>query len=299
MLFVKRKETSQVTSIDQISSAEVTHAVEDEGPAALPELQHNLRLLVELTESDIHKLTREIEHTKNTAVHLSKERDRAAKVLQREGEDIAATEDVCEMIEKCEIQLNERKKSHASVDERLSLVEKVFEHLLAKYPKHVQQLQLTKLAAAWGWPLFKALMHTWQPLDAPNELVYKHLATWKMLFHSGGDTDVFMRLLHEIVLDRVRLIVSSQWRVRQYEPTVRLFESLKQVVPPRLYQDVLGQLVVPVLKRAVEAWNPRVDPVPLQNWIHPWLGVIKQYTLEPVHQVCVDPLESIVMVFSR
>ena len=44
----------------------------------MPELQHNLRLLVDLAEADIRKIDGRLRHAQDTAVLLGREQPRAA-----------------------------------------------------------------------------------------------------------------------------------------------------------------------------------------------------------------------------
>ena len=36
-------------------------------------------------------------------------------------------------------------------------------------------------------------------------------------------------------------------------------------------KNFLQTLVLPKLKADVDSWNPRIDPLPLHSWLHPWL----------------------------
>ena len=51
----------------------------------------------------------------------------------------------------------------------------------------------------------------------------------------------------------------------------RLYEAWEAVLPADCLQQLLHTLVLPKLKAEVEGWNPRVDPVPIHAWMHPWL----------------------------
>lgn len=76
------------------------------------------------------------------------------------------------------------------------------------------------------------------------------------------------------MVPKIRLAISSQWRVRETEAVLRLLDSVRVLCPPEIYGSVLSQLIVPRLKHEIGQWNPRADPVAVHTWILPWHGVI-------------------------
>ena len=48
----------------------------------------------------------------------------------------------------------------------------------------------------------------------------------------------------------------------------------KPLVSAALFANILDQLVLPKLRRAIEQWNPRRDSTPIHHWTHPWLPVV-------------------------
>ncbi len=43
------------------------------------------------------------------------------------------------------------------------------------------------------------------------------------------------------------------------------------MLSPGVTKNICEQLIMPRLERAVEAWSPTADVVPLHMWLHPWL----------------------------
>ncbi len=76
----------KVTSLDKITSGSTSLGwTPTASQSSLPELQHNVKLLVELTETDIHRLHREHKHAQDAVQMLEHERDELeARVIQEE-----------------------------------------------------------------------------------------------------------------------------------------------------------------------------------------------------------------------
>jgi tuftelin-interacting protein 11 len=51
------------------------------------------------------------------------------------------------------------------------------------------------------------------------------------------------------------------------------------VLPEFILDNIIDQLVLPKINRAVSDWNPRTDPVMIHKWILPWLSTMKAYRL--------------------
>jgi tuftelin-interacting protein 11 len=72
---------------------------------AVPELYHNLKLLVELTEQDIHRLDKDRKSVELSVDQLSKEKSQLEHVVKQESEQIGRVEEMLTVIESAQARL--------------------------------------------------------------------------------------------------------------------------------------------------------------------------------------------------
>lgn len=56
-------------------------------------------------------------------------------------------------------------------------------------------------------------------------------------------------------------------------------EEWEPVLPRFVYENIINQLVLPKITRAVSDWNPRTDPILIHTWVHPWFPTLKAWRL--------------------
>ncbi|KAM6423077.1 tuftelin-interacting protein 11 [Liasis olivaceus] len=309
-LSAPQKELAQVKVIDMTgreqkvyysySQISQKHNVPEDGPQqqlpplgkdarmqtfSLPELEHNLQLLIDLTEQEIIQNDRQLQYERDMVVNLTHEIEKMAKVLSREEADIRNLSEVLELVEDCE------RRMQPNCEDPLTLPEcvKVFETLQDKYYEEYQMSDRVDLAVAIVFPLVKDYFKNWDPLKdctSGTEI----LAKWKtllendqLLSHSAQDlsSDAFHRLMWETWMPYVRNIV-AQWQPRNCIPIVDFLDSWRHIIPVWILDNILDQLIFPKLQKEVENWNPLTDTVPIHSWIHPWLPLM-QARLEPLY----------------
>ena len=75
----------------------------------------------------------------------------------------------------------------------------------------------------------------------------------------------------QAVLPHVRTALVSRWSPRSPAPAAALLSALSPFLAPWMRENVARQLVLPRVQQAVQAWDPRTDPVPVHEWLHPLL----------------------------
>jgi tuftelin-interacting protein 11 len=153
------------------------HSVPDDGPPlsqlppgpgkeakapgfALPELEHNLQLLIELTEQEIIQSDRQLQYERDMVVTLSHELDKMAEVLEHEECVIANLSKVLAMVEECERRLQPHCADPLTLDE----CARVFQTLQDKYHEEYRMSDRVDLAVAIVYPLVKEYFKEWDPL---------------------------------------------------------------------------------------------------------------------------------------
>uniref|UniRef100_A0A8C5PIU2 Tuftelin-interacting protein 11 n=1 Tax=Leptobrachium leishanense TaxID=445787 RepID=A0A8C5PIU2_9ANUR len=299
-----QKEISQVKVIDMTgreqkvyySYSQIAHKhnVPEEGSSqagkeeklqgfVLPELEHNLQLLIDMTEQEIIQNDRQLQYEKDMVVNLTHELGKLNEVLEHEEKAIYNLSQVLQTVEECE------QRMQPYCDNPLTLTEcaQIFEMLQEKYYEEYKMSGRADLAVAIVYPLMKDFFKEWNPLKDPTYGM-DIMAKWKDLLeeghlsHSAHDAslDPYHRLLWEVWIPFLRNII-SQWQPRNCAPMVDFLDSWVHLLPVWVLDNILDQLIFPKLQKEVENWNPLTDTVPIHSWIHPWLPLM-QSRLEPL-----------------
>ncbi len=263
---------------------------EEEGHAAaggppMPELQHNLQLLVDLTEADIRKLDARLQHEQDTATILAKDKQRLETEVERQADALQRLAEVQEEVARWQV---------AGAQAALPELQSAYSSLKQRCPEEYVLYGLTALALAQALPRLAALMHGWSPLAAPSQGL-EEFSAWRPLLQSDAqrsavlstaatnvEADPFALLSLEVLLPPLRSAVLNQWQPRDPEPLLSLVELWAPVLPPVVLHHLLDSSVMPKIRAAVDSWEPRKETVPIHAWIHPWLPHLGQQ-LEQVY----------------
>ncbi|KMQ91009.1 tuftelin-interacting protein 11-like protein [Lasius niger] len=238
---------------------------------ALPELLHNLNLLVDMCEQDIIQNDRRMRHLNDRVVALEAEKKNLSKVVDQHGQLIDTLENVLVIVDKLMNETNE-----------LSLQEtaETFKNLQDNYYEEYKMYELGELASSFVMPKIKDCLLSWNPLMQPKQPI-KLFEQWKCILENGTSTTLQTRTMHpydQLVwnawMPSIRGAI-EQWTCRQPDPLIELIEYWMPLLPNWILENILDLLVLPKLTLEVEEWNPLTDTVPIHTWIHPWLPLLR------------------------
>ena len=81
----------------------------------------------------------------------------------------------------------------------------------------------------------------------------------------------FESLLWNIWLPKVRTSINNDWSPDSPQSAVKLYEVWSSFLPPFVHDNLLDQLILPKIQKAVMDWNARHTKVSLQAIVFPWL----------------------------
>jgi tuftelin-interacting protein 11 len=80
----------------------------------------------------------------------------------------------------------------------------------------------------------------------------------------------FESLLWKVWLSKVRSSINNDWSPEDPHPAVRLYESWRTILPQFIRDNLLDQLVLPKLLKAIAEWSPKESTISLEALFFPW-----------------------------
>ncbi|XP_072987699.1 septin and tuftelin-interacting protein 1 homolog 1 [Typha latifolia] len=275
----------QVKVLTSLEHLNVEDAMKD-NEVPMPELQYNVRLIVDTTEVDIQKLDRDLRREREKVASLSKEKAKIMMEETRQRKQLLVMETIAGVLE----QVEEDNSSGALTLESLL---GTFGDLKEKFGEDYKLCNLSCIACAFAYPLFIRVFQGWEPLQNPLHGL-KLMSLWRDLLQSDQPFDYsdgvavspYAQLVSEVVLPAVRISGTNTWQARDPEPMLRFLESWDRLLPPVVLQSILENVVMPKLSTAVDSWDPRRETVPIHVWVHPWLPLLGQRLETLYHTIC-------------
>eukprot|EP00878_Enallax_costatus_P018396 GHUV01019364.1.p1 GENE.GHUV01019364.1~~GHUV01019364.1.p1 ORF type:complete len:861 (+),score=252.13 GHUV01019364.1:619-3201(+) len=262
-----------VTDLEQLNAAagDGTAADAAAGPP-MPELHHNMSLLVSLTESQLRRFDASLQHQQDTAALLVQEKERLEK-------EVAAAAAASQRLHALTAQL-QAVQSAPTGSISLDQLQAEYASMAASYPEEYVLYSLPAAALSQVLPLLGQLLAGWQPLVNPS-LGVEQIQAWKGLLESEGsrqavlgsweDTeDPYGMLVMELVMPPIRTAI-SHWEPRHPEPLLAWLDLWRPLLPRGAAQQLLQGLILPRIAAAVESWDPTRETQPIHAWVHPWL----------------------------
>ncbi|KAF8475909.1 GC-rich sequence DNA-binding factor-like protein-domain-containing protein [Kalaharituber pfeilii] len=281
-----------------------------------PEEEERLKL-ARMARRDLESFAAEWKGIQEKKAYIDMEELRLTKEVDEQTEQIQRLSSVLELVEKLSnVSLDDGDEGRTGAEEEekaiINLVEKL-ETLQFQFKNEVEVYKLSEVAVAAIVPLFKQSMATWNPLIDPFHLTeplrrlnpllkIKNKDDISTRYHKRGRLDkpnktatYYESLIYNLWLPRVRSIINNHWDVHDPAPVLNLLEAWEPLLPPFVTANILNQLIMPKLKAAITAWNPRIETSassskkkrtavtapPPHIWIFPWLPHVSTQTHLP------------------
>ncbi|XP_033107854.1 tuftelin-interacting protein 11-like isoform X2 [Anneissia japonica] len=257
----------------------------DERAFEMPELQHNIDLLVDMAEQQIIQNNRQLQHEQDMIVNLEHERRKISGVLEQERQQVTRLRKVMEMVERCE----ESCKPGSANPLSLAECEVIFKELQVNYVNEYRAFQVPQIAVTVIFPLVQKKLSFWDPIRS-SELhisLFESLRGFldnrenRMKLPSGHIITVYERLMWELWMPIMRRTITN-CNIKNCDQIIDLLKVWAPLLPSWIIINIQDQLIYPKLQREVDDWNPLTDPVPIHSWLHPWLPFM-ELKLEPLY----------------
>ncbi|XP_077984161.1 tuftelin-interacting protein 11-like [Glandiceps talaboti] len=275
---------SQKHSRPDEDSGTSTPVLIDQTAFTMPELMHNLDLLVDMSEQEIIQSDKQLHHEDDMVVNLKHEEEKLQKVLDQEEKHLNRLKEIMAMIDKYE----ERQQPDSMCPWELEDAEEFFKVLQDDFYEEYRMYELSSLIMVIVFPLIKEYLMSWDPLR-DSQFATDVFQKWKDLVDNSDNAiakegihmmTLYDRMMWEIWMPILRQSLST-WNPRNCDPVIELLENWLPLLPGWITNNIFDQLLFPKLQKEVQNWNPLTDTQRIDSWIHPWLPLMGQ-RLEPL-----------------
>jgi tuftelin-interacting protein 11 len=166
-----------------------------------------------------------------------------------------------------------------------------FRDLKVRFVEEFKMCDISWITCQFARPLLIWFFHGWQPLWDPS-VGLEVMSSWKDLLEGDEPCDLshgvasmasYAQLANEVILPPVRVSGTNSWDAGVSEPTLDFLKTWEQVLPQVVLQLILEHVVVHSyqnLSALVESWDPCKENVLIHVWVHPWLPMLDQSSIE-------------------
>lgn len=251
---------------------------------ALPELMHNLELILDMCEQEIISIDKTQKSSSDQEVALNQEKKSLEKIVRLENDHIRTLEQALELVSSL---------TEPIMPLTLDFAAKIFLKIQTEYPGEYKEFGLDDLAAGIIAPLFQEELRNWKPLEEPT-LHVDLLKRWRTILgaqqlKTTNVFDPYSALVWSGIMPNIRTATAS-WNPRNHEPMAAFLDAWASLLPSHILDHILEQLILPRITTCVEQWDPLTDTIPIHIWILPWSGLLGEKMHEHIYPIIRDKL---------
>ncbi|KZV96357.1 TFP11-domain-containing protein [Exidia glandulosa HHB12029] len=243
----------------------------------IPEVRHNLRLIVDMCKGELDGLAREARALEERKKWVEKEDKRLRNKMKDEAQLIARLQAIHLTVDAINTKAQDSSSTPSSFTSDLV-------RLVEEYPKEYAAYNLDHIVIGAVAPLVRRELMSWSPLDDPTargltEALKQWIPALKMTIPEPPLTEIdkpmtaYDSLLWNAWLPKVRSSLNNEWTPSDAAPAIRLYEAWVPLLPPFIRDSLLDQVVLPKIQKTVTDWTTRSGSA-LRGIVFPWLPFV-------------------------
>ncbi|PWN23283.1 TFP11-domain-containing protein [Microstroma glucosiphilum] len=273
----RSKEMKEVASL---ASALAHHAVPTSDSTRLPELRHNLRLIADNSKQTLDALAKEGAGIFERRRWLQREYDESRRRREKEAVDLAQLKVVLSLVRELEAV---GKSALSNTAMGLEAFEPLAVRIQQESDADIEKFGLDEALVGALTPPMKRLLADWDPLQDADG-ISATLHRWRRALRALGGASApaesraimlpFEALLWHLWMPRIRSALNNDWKVHHPRAAVAVLTAWRPLLPRYIWDNVLDQILLPKVWKAVHDWEPRTARAPLHYILFPWLPLL-------------------------
>nr|ODN90675.1 hypothetical protein L203_01786 [Cryptococcus depauperatus CBS 7841] len=286
------KEVQSFSSLSLSTWAPTSDAIK------LPELRHNLRLIVDASNQDVIGMIKEGKKVHERRQWALREERFARDRVEEANNRISRLRQVQVLINDIRATAEQQLSSR---DASLEPFAGSFNSLINDYKDEYKSLSLDDVVVGAISQVMRDALTDWQPFDITSDVLCSSLETWRIaynlphgnqdeliLFSAGNERDdstmdkkngdrvmtAWESFLWTSWLPKVRSAINNDWDPTDGNAAAQILLKWGSILPAFIRDNVLDQLVLPKIKAAIDQWDPRRSQVSLSVIVFPWLPLL-------------------------
>lgn len=244
---------------------------------SLPELTHNLDLILNMCEQEIISVDKTMKTTSDKQVALQNDRENFERIVQLEADHLESLESALSLV-----RFLIEPDQPLSVDEAI----RIFTKIQSEYSSEYKEYGLADLVSGLIAPLVQNELADWRPLEEPTVNI-QLLKQWTTILgvkqsQTTNILDPYSSLVWIGFIPNIRK-AANEWNPRHYQPMVAFLDAWAPLLPSHILDNVLEQMILPRLAAEVAVWNPLTDTTPIHVWILPWHSLLGPKLSEKIY----------------
>lgn len=258
---------------------------------SMPELIHNLDLILEMCEQEIIQIDKNQKTASDRKIVLRQDRENLEKIVELEQDHIATLEDVLDLVE-----------SLTSPKEPLTLsrAAEIFTQILSEFPDEYKEFGLSDLVPGVIAPLFQQELRDWDVFETPKYPV-QLLKRFEFLNEDKSQNNnifsPYSSLIWFGIIPNIRSAI-NEWNPRNHQQMADLLDTWAKLFPGHILDNVLEKQILPRIVKGVELWDPTTDTLPVHFWVSPWHNLLGTKMKETVYPVIMEKLSKALVSWS-
>lgn len=251
----------------------------------MPELTHNLDLILEVCEQEIISIDKNQKIASDRKLALHQERESLEKIVKLENDHINTLENALDLVS-----LLTSPKESIALDKAMD----IFNQIRTEFPAEYEEFGLVDLIPGVIAPLLSKELSNWDPLHDPSYAVQRIQNIKNSIVDEKGikDDNIFdpySSLIWFGVVPNIRLAINN-WDPRNHHDLLNLLDIWAPLLPSHILDNILEKLILTRIVKGVEQWDPTTDRIPVHDWIAPWHSLLGDKMKENVYPAIMNKL---------